>query len=85
MVLVHTAGAEGRQWRYVGPKPAQAGYHVFVPDLPGHGTSYPSTGCHTHAFTSTPNSSGRSFRQLRWSNQSSLVVQSAGYHPRCRR
>ncbi|WP_323173372.1 alpha/beta hydrolase [Natrialba sp. PRR66] len=42
VVLVHTAGADGRQWRYVAPALADRGYHVVVPDLPGHGKSYPT-------------------------------------------
>lgn len=42
VVLIHTAGADGRQWRYVAPALADRGYHVVVPDLPGHGKSYPS-------------------------------------------
>lgn len=42
VVLVHTAGADGRQWRYVAPALADRGYHVLVPDLPGHGKSYPT-------------------------------------------
>jgi pimeloyl-ACP methyl ester carboxylesterase len=41
VVLIHTAGADGRQWRYVAPALADRGYHVVVPDLPGHGKSYP--------------------------------------------
>lgn len=41
VILVHTAGAEGRQWRYVAPALVNRGYHVIVPDLPGHGKSYP--------------------------------------------
>ena len=41
IVLVHTAGADGRQWRYVAPALADRGYRVIVPDLPGHGKSYP--------------------------------------------
>lgn len=42
VVLVHTAGSDGRQWRYVAPALAERGYHVVVPDLPGHGKSYPT-------------------------------------------
>lgn len=44
IVLIHTAGADGRQWRYVAPALADLGYHVIVPDLPGHGKSYPNEG-----------------------------------------
>lgn len=44
IVLIHTAGADGRQWRYVAPALADMGYHVIAPDLPGHGKSYPSDG-----------------------------------------
>jgi pimeloyl-ACP methyl ester carboxylesterase len=54
VVLIHTAGAEGRQWRYVAPALVNRGYHVVVPDLPGHGKSYPVdwdpyTSIHQHA------------------------------------
>ncbi|MFC7157054.1 alpha/beta fold hydrolase [Halomarina halobia] len=54
VVCLHTAGAEGRQWRYVAPQLAEAGYRVVVPDLPGHGKSYPvdwrvHTSIHEHA------------------------------------
>jgi len=42
VVLIHTAGADGRQWRYVAPNLAERGYHAVIPDLPGHGKSYPS-------------------------------------------
>lgn len=54
IVLVHTAGSDGRQWRYVAPALAKRGYHVIVPDLPGHGKSYPPdwepyTSIHEHA------------------------------------
>jgi pimeloyl-ACP methyl ester carboxylesterase len=42
VVLVHTAGSDGRQWRYVAPALAERGYYVVVPDLPGHGKSYPT-------------------------------------------
>lgn len=54
VVLVHTAGAEGRQWRYVAPELAAAGYRPIVPDLPGHGKSYavewtPHSSIHEHA------------------------------------
>lgn len=41
IVAVHTAGADGRQWRYVAPRLADEGYQVLIPDLPGHGKSYP--------------------------------------------
>jgi pimeloyl-ACP methyl ester carboxylesterase len=54
VVLVHTAGAEGRQWRYIAPRLADRGYRAVVPDLPGHGKSYPvdwepHTSIHQHA------------------------------------
>jgi pimeloyl-ACP methyl ester carboxylesterase len=54
IILVHTAGAQGSQWRHVAPILAEAGYHVLVPDLPGHGKSYPvdwapHTTIHQHA------------------------------------
>jgi len=41
IVAIHTAGAEGRQWQHTAPLLADAGYRVIVPDLPGHGKSYP--------------------------------------------
>lgn len=41
VILVHTAGADGRQWRFVAPALAKAGYRVIAVDLPGHGKSYP--------------------------------------------
>ncbi|MCD2203389.1 alpha/beta fold hydrolase [Halobacterium sp. KA-6] len=44
IILIHTAGADGRQWRYVAPELADLGYHVVIPDLPGHGKSYPADG-----------------------------------------
>ncbi len=54
VVLIHTAGADGRQWRYVAPSLAERGYYAVVPDLPGHGKSYPTdwephTTIHQHA------------------------------------
>lgn len=41
VVAIHTAGADGRQWRHAAPLLAEAGFRVVVPDLPGHGKSYP--------------------------------------------
>lgn len=54
IVVIHTAGADGRQWRYVAPTLAERGFYVVVPDLPGHGKSYPTdwqphTSMHQHA------------------------------------
>lgn len=43
IVAIHTAGREGRQWH--GVMQALAGrYRVVVPDLPGHGKSWPLAG-----------------------------------------
>ncbi|GGL66034.1 alpha/beta fold hydrolase [Halocalculus aciditolerans] len=41
LIAIHTAGADGRQWRHVAPLLKEEGYRVIVPDLPGHGKSYP--------------------------------------------
>lgn len=41
VMLLHTAGGDGRQWRYVASSLAALEYHVVVPDLAGHGKSYP--------------------------------------------
>lgn len=54
LVCVHTAGAEGRQWEDAAPLLAERGHHVVVPDLPGHGKSYPldwepTDSIHAHA------------------------------------
>jgi pimeloyl-ACP methyl ester carboxylesterase len=42
VLCIHTAGQSGVQWRTVAPALAQRGYHVVVPDLPGHGRSEPA-------------------------------------------
>lgn len=42
VLLVHTAGSDSRQWRYVAPALADRDFYPVVPDLPGHGKSYPS-------------------------------------------
>lgn len=54
VLLVHTAGSDGRQWHHVAPALAEHGYRAVVPDLPGHGKSYPvdwepHTAIHEHA------------------------------------
>ncbi|GGF48273.1 hypothetical protein GCM10011519_22820 [Marmoricola endophyticus] len=41
VLLVHTAGQSGVQWRRTTPDLVAAGYRVVVPDLPGHGRSEP--------------------------------------------
>lgn len=41
VLLVHTAGQSGVQWRRTAPALVEAGYRVLVPDLPGHGRSEP--------------------------------------------
>lgn len=41
VLCLHTAGQSGVQWRYVTEELASLGYHVVVPDLPGHGRSEP--------------------------------------------
>lgn len=41
VIAIHTAGAEGRQWSQAARMLADEGYRVVVPDLPGHGKSYP--------------------------------------------
>jgi pimeloyl-ACP methyl ester carboxylesterase len=42
VLCVHTAGQSGVQWRYTIEPLAALGYHVVVPDLPGHGRSEPA-------------------------------------------
>lgn len=44
VLLLHTAGQNGVQWRHVQGGLASHGYHVVVPDLPGHGRSEPAPG-----------------------------------------
>ena len=39
VVLLHTAGQQGLQWRFVLPRLAEQGYYAIAPDLPGHGKS----------------------------------------------
>jgi pimeloyl-ACP methyl ester carboxylesterase len=43
LVLLHTAGQSGVQWRFALTPLAELGYRVLVPDLPGHGHSEPPT------------------------------------------
>ncbi|WP_019930091.1 alpha/beta fold hydrolase [Nocardia sp. BMG111209] len=38
-VLIHGLTAESTSWWRVGPALADRGYHVYAPDLPGHGRS----------------------------------------------
>lgn len=42
LVLLHSAGQSGVQWRHVLQPLAELGYIVVVPDLPGHGHSEPA-------------------------------------------
>jgi pimeloyl-ACP methyl ester carboxylesterase len=44
VLCVHTAGQSGVQWRHVAPALTRRGFHVIVPDLPGHGRSDPAAG-----------------------------------------
>lgn len=44
VLLLHTAGQHGVQWRHVQSRLASYGYRVVVPDLPGHGKSEPAPG-----------------------------------------
>jgi pimeloyl-ACP methyl ester carboxylesterase len=39
VVLVHGLGSRGDDWRDLAPYLAKAGFHVFMPDLPGYGLS----------------------------------------------
>jgi pimeloyl-ACP methyl ester carboxylesterase len=42
VLLLHTAGQSGVQWRHIAPALAARGFRVVVPDLPGHGRSEPA-------------------------------------------
>jgi pimeloyl-ACP methyl ester carboxylesterase len=42
LLLVHTAGQSGVQWRHALAPLSELGYRLLVPDLPGHGHSEPS-------------------------------------------
>jgi pimeloyl-ACP methyl ester carboxylesterase len=42
VLCLHTAGQSGVQWRRTTEALAARGYHVIVPDLPGHGRSEPA-------------------------------------------
>lgn len=44
VLCLHTAGQSGVQWRHVSGGLAARGFHVVVPDLPGHGRSEPAPG-----------------------------------------
>jgi len=39
LVLVHGLGASAEAWRNLAPYFVKAGFHVFIPDLPGYGRS----------------------------------------------
>jgi pimeloyl-ACP methyl ester carboxylesterase len=39
VVLVHGLGGRAEDWRELAPRLAKAGYHVYMPDLPGYGRS----------------------------------------------
>jgi pimeloyl-ACP methyl ester carboxylesterase len=39
MLLIHTAGQQSLQWRFVIPYFAERGFYALAPDLPGHGKS----------------------------------------------
>ena len=39
MLLIHTAGQQSLQWRFVIPYFAEKGFYALAPDLPGHGKS----------------------------------------------
>lgn len=41
VVCIHTAGSDSREYRYLLPLLARAGYRALAPDLPGHSRSYP--------------------------------------------
>lgn len=43
LVLVHGDGETARDWRWVAPALAAAGYRVIAPSLPGHGTTAEAT------------------------------------------
>ncbi|WP_072805985.1 alpha/beta fold hydrolase [Rhodococcoides yunnanense] len=43
VLCIHTAGQSGVQWRHTITSLAELGYHVIVPDLPGHGRSEPAS------------------------------------------
>ncbi|MFF5988242.1 alpha/beta fold hydrolase [Prauserella flavalba] len=42
LLLIHTAGQSGVQWRHAVRALARLGYRALVPDLPGHGHSEPA-------------------------------------------
>ena len=44
LLLIHTAGQSGVQWRHSLHTLTELGYRLVVPDLPGHGHSEPAPG-----------------------------------------
>ena len=42
VVCIHTAGADGREYRHLLPHLASAGWQGIALDMPGHGKSYPA-------------------------------------------
>lgn len=42
LLVLHTAGQSGVQWRHALPELTDLGYRVVIPDLPGHGHSEPA-------------------------------------------
>jgi len=52
IVLLHGITSSARTWWRVGPALAIAGYHVYAPDMPGHGlTARPEGGVYTFEQT----------------------------------
>jgi pimeloyl-ACP methyl ester carboxylesterase len=54
VVLLHTAGADSRQWRYVLNDPELTSQHHFIAfDMPWHGKSFPPDGFETAEYLLT--------------------------------